>query len=357
MFSPQSTPAPSGFAAYASTPGPSSLLGQSPAARIVSPPSTSIYAPNVLLPSFAQPGPSGSTYGSRTPSAGDGNREGITYGSSAYGSLARTPSSSRALHATTSFSPARESPAKDLKSSPLPPTDSLVDHAYTRMSLSGNEPSTPGPSSAATPGHGATSTPAATGAHDGTSMGRALADDPALFASAMDLSAKEREREGRKRWITVFGFDPRDASAVLQHFAKCGTIARHVGGPSPSCNWMHIKFESAVQAQSALSKEGEVLSGRTMLGVKPCKDEAVMKEDRVPLLLAGPEASSAAAAGGGGGGAEAPAASPFAAIPKASMFKPPVKEYEASLEGRSVLAAPKKGASIWTRVMEYTLGI
>lgn len=75
-------------------------------------------------------------------------------------------------------------------------------------------------------------------------------------------------------WITVFGFPPASASYILLQFAQYGNILKHTMA-SPG-NWMHLQYQSSLQARKALSKDGKVFGDAIMVGVKPCIDKSVM---------------------------------------------------------------------------------
>lgn len=75
-------------------------------------------------------------------------------------------------------------------------------------------------------------------------------------------------------WITVFGFPQSATSYVLQEFSVYGQIIRHI--PNPQGNWLHIKYQTKLQAQKALSKNGKILANSLMVGVMPCIDKRVM---------------------------------------------------------------------------------
>ncbi|XP_016117806.1 nucleoporin NUP53-like [Sinocyclocheilus grahami] len=76
-------------------------------------------------------------------------------------------------------------------------------------------------------------------------------------------------------WVTVFGFPPASASYILLQFAQYGNILKHV--MSNSGNWMHIQYQSKLQARKALSKDGKIFGEAIMIGVKPCIDKSVME--------------------------------------------------------------------------------
>ncbi|XP_002156501.1 nucleoporin NUP35 [Hydra vulgaris] len=68
--------------------------------------------------------------------------------------------------------------------------------------------------------------------------------------------------------VTVFGFPPAASSYILQEFSQYGTIEKYemhnVG------NWLHIKYQTRIQAKKALSKNGKQYAQRIMVGVLPC---------------------------------------------------------------------------------------
>ncbi|XP_065868845.1 nuclear pore complex protein NUP35 [Euphorbia lathyris] len=71
-----------------------------------------------------------------------------------------------------------------------------------------------------------------------------------------------------EEWVTVYGFPPSDTNLVLREFEKCGVILRHVPGPRDA-NWMHILYQSRSDAHKALSKNGMLINGVLIVGVKP----------------------------------------------------------------------------------------
>ncbi|XP_063685125.1 nucleoporin NUP35-like isoform X1 [Bolinopsis microptera] len=74
-------------------------------------------------------------------------------------------------------------------------------------------------------------------------------------------------------WVTVFGFPSNSSESVLQHFSQFGKITKFEK-PSQG-NWLHLMFESKIQARKALSRSGSVLNRDIMIGVVPCTDQRI----------------------------------------------------------------------------------
>ncbi len=79
--------------------------------------------------------------------------------------------------------------------------------------------------------------------------------------------------DAKRKWVTIFGFPPSATGYILSQFSQYGNIACH-HMPANS-NWMHVKYQTRVQAQKALSKSIRVLGGSIMIGVCPCTDANV----------------------------------------------------------------------------------
>ena len=77
-------------------------------------------------------------------------------------------------------------------------------------------------------------------------------------------------------WITVFGFPPSASAYIVSQFSQYGTVLQHHSPPNG--NWMHIRYQTKIQAQKALSKSGKILGGSIMIGVSPCTDTTFMEE-------------------------------------------------------------------------------
>lgn len=83
-------------------------------------------------------------------------------------------------------------------------------------------------------------------------------------------------------WVTMFGFPQVSASYIFLQFAQCGNILIHV--ISNTGNWMHIHYQSELQAQRALSKDGRIFGESIMIGVKLCIDKSVTENSDRPAL-------------------------------------------------------------------------
>jgi len=68
--------------------------------------------------------------------------------------------------------------------------------------------------------------------------------------------------------VTVFGFPSASSSYILQQFSQYGTIEKHE--IHNAGNWMHIKYQTKIQAKKALSRNGKIFARSIMIGVCPC---------------------------------------------------------------------------------------
>lgn len=50
-------------------------------------------------------------------------------------------------------------------------------------------------------------------------------------------------------------------------------------------NWMHLQYQSKLQARKALSKDGKVFGDTIMVGVKPCIDKVSAFWDYIMCLF------------------------------------------------------------------------
>uniref|UniRef100_A0A3B4BIY8 Nucleoporin NUP53 n=1 Tax=Periophthalmus magnuspinnatus TaxID=409849 RepID=A0A3B4BIY8_9GOBI len=148
-------------------------------------------------------------------------------------------------------------------------------------------------------------------------------------------------------WVTVFGFPPASASYILLQFAQYGNILRH--SMATPGNWMHLQYQSKLQARKALSKDGKVFGDAIMVGVKPCIDKASVKTSA--SVMDSVDVSS-------------PLSSSFfssSALPSTprSAIRPLSAAQRASASDYQVVAdrqTPRKDDSFVSKAMEYLFG-
>ncbi|XP_061735380.1 nucleoporin NUP35 isoform X2 [Nerophis ophidion] len=138
-------------------------------------------------------------------------------------------------------------------------------------------------------------------------------------------------------WVTVFGFPPASASYILLQFAQYGNILKHTMA-SPG-NWMHLQYQSWLQARKALSKDGKVFGDAIMVGVKPCIDKSVMLEGSE--VAASPRRSSAL-----------PSTPRSAIRPLSATYRSSGSDYQVVTDRQT----PRKDDSLVSKAMEYMFG-
>ncbi|NXY61376.1 NUP35 protein, partial [Callaeas wilsoni] len=152
-------------------------------------------------------------------------------------------------------------------------------------------------------------------------------------------------------WVTVFGFPQASASYILLQFAQYGNILKHV--MSNTGNWMHIRYQSKLQARKALSKDGRIFGESIMIGVKPCIDKSVMENyERSPTS----SMSSIFTPPTKPAGTPMQPANNTATI---STMRPLATAYKASTSDYQVVSdrqTPRKDESIVSKAMEYVFG-
>lgn len=143
-------------------------------------------------------------------------------------------------------------------------------------------------------------------------------------------------------WVTVFGFPPASASYILLQFAQYGNILRH-SMASPG-NWMHLQYQSRLQARKALSKDGKVFGDAIMVGVKPCIDKSVMESsDGVSPPLSSSFINSSSIL---------PSTPRSALRPLSSAYRTPSGDYQVVADRQT----PRKDDSFVSKAMEYMFG-
>lgn len=177
--------------------------------------------------------------------------------------------------------------------------------------------------------------------HSSTAMFTPGRDQNSLLHEA-HMNATVLNEALEDSWVTVFGFPPAAASFVLTQFTQLGTIVEHHNPGSG--NWMHLKFQTKLQARKALSKNGKVFSGNIMVGVVTCSDKSITgdKENTANLSnLMSPNISS------------------LPTTPKANI-RPLTQAYQTARAEHEVVPkanTPKKNDSLVSKAMQHILGI
>ncbi|XP_034550201.1 nucleoporin NUP35 [Notolabrus celidotus] len=141
-------------------------------------------------------------------------------------------------------------------------------------------------------------------------------------------------------WVTVFGFPPASASYILLQFAQYGNILKHTMA-SPG-NWMHLQYQSRLQARKALSKDGKVFGDAIMVGVKPCIDKSVMDSS---IAISSPLSTSFSTS--------ALPCTPRSAIrPLSAAYRSSSSDYQVVSDRHT----PRKDDSFVSKAMEYMFG-
>ncbi|XP_074551210.1 nucleoporin NUP35 [Halichoeres trimaculatus] len=141
-------------------------------------------------------------------------------------------------------------------------------------------------------------------------------------------------------WVTVFGFPPASASYILLQFAQYGNILKHTMA-SPG-NWMHLQYQSRLQARKALSKDGKVFGDAIMVGVKPCIDKSVMDSS---IAVSSPLSTSFSTS-------TLPSTPRSAIRPLSAAYKNSSSDYQVVADRQT----PRKDDSFVSKAMEYMFG-
>ncbi|XP_076858252.1 nucleoporin NUP35 isoform X2 [Brachyhypopomus gauderio] len=191
--------------------------------------------------------------------------------------------------------------------------------------------------------------PAGVGQHSTLSPAQV---DP-FFTQGDALTSEDQLDE---TWVTVFGFPPASASYILLQFTQYGNILKHT--MSNAGNWMHIQYQSKLQARKALSKDGKVFGEAIMIGVKPCIDKSVMEGPQkastgsrcVGLLNTPPV--RAVCTPTHTGSAHAGSTPRSAMRPLSAAYKTSSSEYQVVSDRDT----PRKDDSFVSKAMEYMFG-
>ncbi|KAG7463134.1 nucleoporin NUP35 [Solea senegalensis] len=161
--------------------------------------------------------------------------------------------------------------------------------------------------------------------------------DP-FYSQGESLSSEDQLDQ---TWVTVFGFPPASASYILLQFAQYGNILKHKMA-SPG-NWMHLQYQSKLQAKKALSKDGKVFGDAIMVGVKPCIDKSVMD---------GSEADSSPFSSSMCSSSVLPSTPRSAIRPLSSAYRSSAGDFQVVSDRQT----PRKDDSLISKAMEYMFG-
>ncbi|KAL9979201.1 hypothetical protein ACROYT_G016830 [Oculina patagonica] len=146
-------------------------------------------------------------------------------------------------------------------------------------------------------------------------------------------------------WVTVFGFPPAASSFVLQQFSQYGNIVKSVASKG---NWMHLQYQSKLQAKKALSKNGKVYGSDIMVGVMPCIEKGIMQtsgKENIHTPLSSDRH-------------ETTATSPTSGKPV--PVRPLTAAYQAARSDHQVVSngvrTPQKDSNFVSKAMEYMFG-
>ncbi|VDP06397.1 unnamed protein product [Soboliphyme baturini] len=100
-------------------------------------------------------------------------------------------------------------------------------------------------------------------------------DEQTMRTPGSFLSSSQHKDLTAETCVTVFGFPPQSFDYILQEFGQYGTIVNYE--TASNGNWMHILYETRMQARRALSKNGK-LFGNLKIGVSPCSDQVILRK-------------------------------------------------------------------------------
>lgn len=83
-------------------------------------------------------------------------------------------------------------------------------------------------------------------------------------------------------WVTVWGFPPSSVSFILSELSVCGTVLQHI--IHPNSNWMHVRMQTRMQANKAVTRNGSVMGGSIMVGITHCSDQSVLDNVQTSML-------------------------------------------------------------------------
>uniref|UniRef100_A0A3Q3FAG6 Nucleoporin NUP35 n=1 Tax=Labrus bergylta TaxID=56723 RepID=A0A3Q3FAG6_9LABR len=107
-------------------------------------------------------------------------------------------------------------------------------------------------------------------------------------------------------------------------------------------NWMHLQYQSRLQARKALSKDGKVFGDAIMVGVKPCIDKGVMDSS---VAVSTPLSTSFSST-------VLPSTPRSAIRPLSAAYRSSSSDYQVVADRQT----PRKDDSFVSKAMEYMFG-
>lgn len=187
--------------------------------------------------------------------------------------------------------------------------------------------------------NGTPSTRTPGGTTPGTKLGTSPAQMDPFYTQGENLTSQDDYDDC---WVTVFGFPPAASSYILDQFSQYGTILDY---KVTSCgNWMHILYQSKLQATKALSKNGKVFGNGIMVGVQRCIDKSVIEGHTVSSVTVGAARPPTPTFGG----------------QRPSSIRPLTAAYQAASASHQVVPAnpntPQKSTGLFAKALEYIFG-
>lgn len=148
------------------------------------------------------------------------------------------------------------------------------------------------------------------------------------------------EEDTSDNWVTVFGFSASQLDLVISYFHRFGHIhdRKHSlnGG-----NWIHLKYSSRREAQSALSQNGKQVSSNLMIGVVSRRDKHNLDTSRHSFSL------------------QSKSEMPVRQTMNSPPFSPTIRRLTVANSENEVVPltnVPTKSSGVVSKTMEYLFG-
>jgi len=146
------------------------------------------------------------------------------------------------------------------------------------------------------------------------------------LTTSQKMDKWERE-ELDDRWVTIFGFPKSKTEQIKEEFTRYGEIIKFKEGNG---NWIDIQYRTSLQAQSALSKQGRLIEGDLMVGIRTGKEKKIKE-----LSVLQKKSTNA--------------------VPNPSIFRAAAETY--AIQSSLPSNAPLPSNSWWNKFQEYIIGL